>query len=67
MYRKDYILIAKAISEIRSSYINSDMGHEDVYQRVEALDDLVINLCCHLTEDNPKFNLTLFKSASGMK
>jgi hypothetical protein len=67
MHSRDYILIAKAISEIRSSYINSDMGHEIAYQRVEALNDLTINLCHYMQGDNPKFDRQLFKTAAGMK
>ena len=67
MTRKDYQLIAKAIAEIRASYQVSTIGHEDIIQRNTALDDVTINIACHMREDNPAFDLAKFKQAAGMK
>lgn len=73
MTRKDYILIANALKEIRTSYenpVNNGLSLE-IRRRVakvkfDALDAVTINLACHLCADNPAFDLELFKTASGM-
>lgn len=67
MTRKDYIIIAKALKEIRNSYVHGDsVGLMDCRQRLIALDDVTINLACSMRADNPAFDLELFKTASGM-
>lgn len=63
MTRKDYQLIAKAIAEIRASYD----GSPSRAARLDALDDVTINLSCALRADNPAFDLAKFKQAAGMK
>ena len=55
MTRKDYVKIAKAISESRST----DLGDENVLNE----DRLIEELCTIFKEDNPNFDNTRFTKA----
>jgi hypothetical protein len=55
MTRKDFILIAKTISEVRYN------STEIIYQR--ALNDLTLNLAAELKRENPRFDIDKFLSA----
>lgn len=55
MTRKDYVLIAKAISEAR--YHSTNLGH---YQ---ALNDVTLNLAKLLGAENPRFDVARFFQA----
>ena len=55
MIRKDYVKIAKAISESRST----DIGDVNVV----AEDRLIENLCTIFKDDNPNFNPSIFRDA----
>jgi len=55
MTRKDYVLIAKTISEVRYNSTNP------IYQ--QALNDLTLNLTTVLKGENPRFDGVKFLSA----
>ena len=60
MTRKDYILIARAVSK---TYRDCDNHAGDAWF---ALDKLVANLAIALADDNPRFNRTIFGLACGL-
>jgi len=55
MTKKDYVKIAKAISESRST----DIGDVNVVTE----DRLIEELCTIFKEDNPNFNPSIFRDA----
>lgn len=59
MTRKDYELIAKAISDNRCRYATSD--HDDGQNYV--LDELTETLCRDFSEENPRFDSNKFRKA----
>lgn len=69
MTRKDYILIAKAITDtqarIRSTVESAMSSSYDEAEQLRGVKRTAAHLCDALTADNPRFNPTQFLKACG--
>lgn len=64
MTRKDYELIAEAIREVRSDYLELDELLDDPEITVEkVLSDFIDELADRLSDENPRFNRSIFINA----
>jgi hypothetical protein len=65
MTRKDYEIIARAVSVVKSTYDEVDGAYTEI--ALEVIDELANQLSLELQIDNPRFDRERFREACGLE
>ena len=67
MTRKDYVLIAKAIREVRKEFPQRYFEELEITKSKAIIDIIVATLSDRLAEENPRFDRAKFVEASKLE